>query len=238
MTLNKSTGNMYDWVTHTWPCVHGECPHQCSYCYVKAQSKRFPNSAKAYSGIPRFVGENDKLGEGRTIFVANTNDLFADSVPALVINRVIQKINENPDNFYIIQTKNPRRLLNWIQYFKEPNLIVGTTIETDRFVDLEKLSRAPHPMDRASAMLDIRLHGKARSTFITIEPIMDFYLDDLVRLIETAWPSWVNIGADSKNNGLKEPTWEQVQDLIGAMNLIGVEVREKSNLERLKAVTK
>jgi hypothetical protein len=72
------------------------------------------------------------------------------------------------------------------------------------------------------------------STFITIEPIMDFYLDDLVRLIEKAWPSWVNIGADFKHNGLKEPTWEQVQDLIGAFNLIGVEVREKSNLERLK----
>lgn len=226
---------MYDWVTHTWPCVQGECPHQCSYCYVRAMMTRYPGMKKAYTGKPRFVGDNDNLGEGNTIFVANTNDLFADDMPVEAILRTIGKMKEYPKNTYVIQTKNPRRLLNWMGDLPD-GLIVGTTIETDRFSDLEKISKAPYPHDRASAMLDIRMSGKVKSTFITIEPIMDFYLDDLVRLIEKAWPTWVNIGADSKHNGLKEPSREQVQDLIGALNLIGVEVREKSNLERLRKV--
>jgi hypothetical protein len=88
-------------------------------------------------------------------------------------------------------------------------------------------------MDRATALFDVRMHPSVKQTFLTIEPIMDFYLDDLVRLIELAHPSWVNIGADSKSNGLKEPNFKQVTDLINAIKVIGIEVREKSNLERL-----
>ena len=38
MPLNKQSGNMYSWVTHTWNVVKGKCPHGCIYCYMK----RFP----------------------------------------------------------------------------------------------------------------------------------------------------------------------------------------------------
>lgn len=31
MPLNKSTGNMYKFITHTWNTIKGECPHGCSY---------------------------------------------------------------------------------------------------------------------------------------------------------------------------------------------------------------
>lgn len=27
---------MYDWITGTWDPIGGECPHKCSYCYVKS----------------------------------------------------------------------------------------------------------------------------------------------------------------------------------------------------------
>ena len=30
--LNKSKGNMYPWVTHTWNPIRGRCPHNCQYC--------------------------------------------------------------------------------------------------------------------------------------------------------------------------------------------------------------
>ena len=33
--LKKSTGNMYEFITHTWNPIVGECYHKCSYCYVK-----------------------------------------------------------------------------------------------------------------------------------------------------------------------------------------------------------
>ena len=35
MGLNKQTGNMYPFVTHTWNPIRGKCPHDCLYCYMK-----------------------------------------------------------------------------------------------------------------------------------------------------------------------------------------------------------
>ena len=43
-----------------------------------------------------------------------------------------------------------------------------------------------------------------------------------------------NIGADSKNSGLPEPTWEEVQELISELEKNNIEVRQKKNLDRLK----
>ena len=42
MPLNKSTGNMYDFITHTWNTIKGECPHECSYCYMSRWGKQPP----------------------------------------------------------------------------------------------------------------------------------------------------------------------------------------------------
>lgn len=35
MVLNKSTGNMYAFVSHTYNPLKGECEHSCSYCFMK-----------------------------------------------------------------------------------------------------------------------------------------------------------------------------------------------------------
>ena len=42
MRLRNSKGNMYEWVTHTWNTVKGECYHNCSYCYMKRWGKLNP----------------------------------------------------------------------------------------------------------------------------------------------------------------------------------------------------
>ena len=42
MPLNKSIGNMYNFITHTWNTIKGECPHGCSYCYMKRWGKQPP----------------------------------------------------------------------------------------------------------------------------------------------------------------------------------------------------
>jgi len=39
MGLNKSSGNMYEFITHTWNTVKGACEHDCSYCYMKRWGK-------------------------------------------------------------------------------------------------------------------------------------------------------------------------------------------------------
>jgi hypothetical protein len=70
---------------------------------------------------------------------------------------------------------------------------------------------------------------------ITIEPVMDFDVDILAMWIHEIHPFFVNLGADSKNRGLPEPTREKVMALVAALDEYGIELREKHNLERLKA---
>jgi DNA repair photolyase len=43
MPLNKSTGNLYEFVTHSWNPIQGKCPHDCSYCYVERTFRRYGN---------------------------------------------------------------------------------------------------------------------------------------------------------------------------------------------------
>lgn len=223
-----------DWITHTWSCVQGECPHKCDYCYVK--KGHFTKDNPAYKGEPRIApGDlNLNLGRGKTIFVCHMNDLFANGVSIDITDKIIKKCKKYPDNTYVLQTKNPRRLANIPIGALPKKCMIGTTIETNRTDILCKISEAPFPMDRATAMRDIRSVGF--DTFLTIEPIMDFDVKEFLELLEIAKPRWINIGADSKNCDLIEPTWEKVQELIAGIRELGIEIKEKSNLDRLKNV--
>lgn len=51
MPLNKAKGNMYEWVTHTWNPLAGECSHGCSYCStnnLQAMEKTIEKLCKEY----------------------------------------------------------------------------------------------------------------------------------------------------------------------------------------------
>lgn len=40
--LRPTKGNMYDFITHTWNPIKGECPHGCTYCYMKRWGAQKP----------------------------------------------------------------------------------------------------------------------------------------------------------------------------------------------------
>ena len=85
MALNKVSGNMYDFVTHTWNPIKGICPHACSYCYMKDINKRYKKQPK-----PLHLDEKElktNLGSGNTIFVGSSCDMWAESVPVEWINK-------------------------------------------------------------------------------------------------------------------------------------------------------
>jgi DNA repair photolyase len=168
------------------------------------------------------------LGEGNTIFVGNSNDMFASNIPDDWIDKTIDHCKKF-NNTYVFQTKNPGRLVE--MEIKLPKLNIGTTIETNR-QDLSNLiSKAPSVFDRSLAMT--KLHNLGIKTFITIEPIMEFDLNDLVDLIVQASPDFINIGADSKFSGLIEPSKAKVDQLIQTLKSKGMTIREKTNLGRL-----
>lgn len=218
MGLNKSRGNMYDWVTHTWSPIVG-CSHQCSYCYVK--------SFRDLPVKPKLVGPFPPLGEGRTIFVGHMCDMWCRETDRDDIVRVLEHCRAFPKNKYVFQTKNPGRVIIE-DHLLPDSLLIGTTLETNRSLLALKFSKAPDPINRAAALTHLDC-----PTFITIEPILDFDLEPFLEMIRTCHPSFVNIGADSKGHKLPEPSAFKVSNLIYRLGVGGIEVKKKSNLERL-----
>lgn len=225
MSLNKQAGNMYPFITHTWNPIKGKCSHDCVYCYMK----RFPLN-------PIRLDEKDlktDLGTGDFIFVGSSTDMWAEDVPQAWIDTVRIVCERYPDNRYLFQTKNPSRFRKEItsKHLEKMNLILGTTLETNRDLFSAAISDAPWPWSRAEHML--MLHRSGFKTMITIEPIIDFDFKDFVIMIKACKPNWVNIGADSKGHNLPEPSGAKVKELIAALEGAGIEVKQKANLRRL-----
>ena len=220
MGLNNTNGNMYEWATHTWNTIKVQCYHNCEYCYMK----RWGNLPAIHFDEKEL---QTNLGQDNTIFVGSSNDMFANEIPEEWIYHTIQHC-EKFSNTYVFQSKNPERMVLWDMQISCKS-IFGTTIETNR--DYHLLSKAPEPKERALHISKISPESK---TFITIEPIMDFDLEPFTEMIIDAKPSFVNIGADSKGCKLPEPGWGKVSALIQKIQEAGIEIRQKSNLKRLK----
>ena len=222
MGLNKQRGNMYEFVTHTWNAIRGRCPHDCKYCYMKA----FPlgkisldkNELQTY------------LGEGNFIFVGSSCDMFADAIKGQWIKKTLRHCQRYNKNKYLFQSKNPKRMYAMREYIPHGS-IVGTTIETNR--TYYEIQRSAPLMSERAHFMGLLQGFKGFKTMVTIEPIMDFDLEALMRLIIKCKPEWVNIGADSKGHKLPEPSREKIEQLIVELAKHGIKIEKKRNLDRL-----
>lgn len=214
MSLNKSTGNMYDWVTHTWNTIKGACLHDCTYCYMKRWGKLNP---------VRFDEKELKtdLGTGNFIFVGSSCDMWAESIPNDWILKTLNHCGRF-DNKYLFQTKNPHN----IRRILVENSNVCVTLETNRHYP-EIMRFSPKPIDRVEQMKFIR-----HPLFITIEPILDFDLPEFVEMLKVCEPLQVNVGSDSGHNNLPEPSKEKVLELISELQKFTT-IARKTNLSRL-----
>jgi len=225
--LVKSNGNMYPWVTHMHSHLRGACSHACPYCYVQAISRRF--GGDAHTGPLRLKTDELKVryGSGRTIFVEHSNDLFQEAVETRWISEIMRHCRRWPENVYVFQTRNTERAAQ-LAYMMPPRSMIGTTIETNR----KAPGNAPHPKHRARWLMG-HLYDLFCKRFVTIEPILDFDVEVMLGLLDIARPEFVNIGADSKGHGLEEPSAEKVLELIDGIGKMGIEIRQKKNLERI-----
>lgn len=200
----------------------GGCSHKCSYCYVETLKQRFPNMKKKYSGPPRIDKKVlSKNISGGTRFLCSCTDLFANDVRYMDITRILLWASQMQVTWWI-QTKNPNhQAFRGIMGLLESNFKTGITLETNW--PTEVVSNAPNPIDRLVVGVD----------YITIEPIMMFDLEKFIWMIEKIDPHWINIGADSGNNGLPEPSEDDILQLIKELRVLGYDVRLKPNLERL-----
>lgn len=218
--MKSAKGNMYGFITHTWNPIKGRCSHSCRYCYMK----RFKQNELRFD--QKEVNEN--LGIGNFIFVCSGTDLFAKDVNPKWIEWVIINMKLYPINQYLLQSKNPARMY-YYRHVVPKNTIFCTTIESNRNYDV--YGESP-PIEMRYPIIEM-FRQEGFQTMITIEPVMEFDLDDFVKILLQANPQKINIGADSKGHKLVEPPKNKIIELIEILTKNGIEVNKKSNIKRI-----
>lgn len=215
--INKSKGDMYPDVK-TWNGMYGICPHGCIYCYNRIHWSKWGKMRLNERAL------KDNLGSGNFYFVGSSCDMFADDIPEEWIFKVLRRCCEFKDNKYLFQSKNPKRFNS----FSYPDkTILGTTIETNRPAIF---GSAPSPYKRFEAMVELKKYKWDR--MVSLEPIMDFDLDVMIKWMKDIAPKYISIGADSKGHNLPEPSEEKIKLLIKELRGF-TEVKIKDNLKRL-----
>lgn len=159
---------------------------------------------------------------GDTVFVSDMGDIaFATRDQ---IRLILQRIHLSPKTTFLFCSKNPAKYNQWGAAIP-PNVILGTTIETNR--DISEYSRAPSVLDRVKALSRVE-HRR----FISIEPIMDFDIGTLAALIQEIVPCAVEVGADNYNHRLPEPPPEKLEELLSWLES-RYTVHRKEGLDRL-----
>jgi DNA repair photolyase len=227
LNKQKPGNNMYGFITHTWNPIKGICSHKCKYCYAKEAQQM---AGKIHLDTKCL---KDNLGKGKFIFVGSSTDIWNKEVNKDDILKVLNWCAIFPENTYLFQTKNPIRFSEFKASDFPEKTILATTIETNRNYEVQRIAYAPDISKREQYIYAAKIMFGFK-TMITVEPILDFDLDDFSEMLIDIKPDWINIGADSKNSNLNEPNWDKISDLIVELKKVNIKIIQKSNLERLK----
>jgi hypothetical protein len=212
----KTSGRMFSFVTDTCNPLGGECKNDCSYCWAKMLIKRY--KIKKYYGEHRiFEAQLDKISKfskDKCVFICDMLDLFEDSVPKEMIQRILDNIVFSDANFLLL-TKFPKR---YLEFDIPVNCICGATVETDKGepgLRLDFMKKLNHPRK-----------------MICVEPIMKFSPNFPYKIIEVK-PEIVAVGYDNYYNHLPEPSLLYTQFLIRVLRSHKFNVVEKTLREPL-----
>lgn len=218
---------MFKSIDRTWNVFVG-CLFNCSYCNArKAALARFKNIPRYRDGFKPTLVEQELLQTfkpGEFIFVAYMGDIYWATRDQ--IYKILDRIEQFPETRFLFCTKSPSTY-DWWNRALPANVIIGTTLETNR--DL-RLSGAPSP---ASRFTSLRLTQHPYK-FLSIEPIMDFDLNEFSLWIRLLRPDIIEVGADNYHNNLPEPSPEKVEQLLADLRKISPVVIEKEGLKRLR----
>ena len=221
--VNKSGGNMYP-DTHTVNFYGGQCG-MCEYCY--AATGRIKSMKKYQGRIRLHEPAFSPLKSNMTVFVNSCTDLCHPQATDDMIKAVLRHLRRYPDIQYLIQTKNPERLLG-VREFMPSNFVVGTTIESDQATTKWNITCE----QRVRAMVEWSLSWRCH-TMISVEPIMRFNLDTMIDWLYNIKPDYVSVGANSRKDiQLPEPSADEIMALVAGLEKF-TEVRLKANLERI-----
>jgi len=228
--MSEKQSNMYR-NAETWNPFKG-CQFDCTYCRhsFQRQSMRQKQSCKrCYRYEPhchedRLVGSIPSTG---IVFVGGNGDIAF--CPIGFTRKIIRAIKEHllrcrKSKTFYFQSKKP-------SYFQPiladlpPEVILLTTLETNRDAGYRQVSMAPTPSDRYRQFKDLDYPRKV----VTIEPVMDFDEDVFPQWIVDLKPEYVWLGFNSRPESvtLSEPSVEKLRTLVRVLVQAGIEVRGK-----------
>ncbi|MDA3790921.1 MAG: hypothetical protein PF503_20800 [Desulfobacula sp.] len=213
----------------TWNPFKG-CDFNCSYCKptFMAQAKRQKHRCiDCYNYTPHYHPERlVKIPSKKIVFVCGNGDIsFCDpDYTHRIIHSIVNHNQRCPDKTYYFQSKKP-------EYFKQfipclpSNVILVTTLETNRDQGYAAVSKAPVPSERYQQFLDLNYPRKV----VTIEPVMDFDLDVFTNWITNIAPEYVWLGFNSKPGQvqLPEPSEWKLIAFAQALKGAGIQVNGK-----------
>ncbi len=219
---------MYD-ETKTWNPFKG-CGFDCTYCVptFKRQAKRQKHNCQlCYEYKPHEHPERlVKIPSSDTIFVCGNSDIsFCDPHYAVQIIETIKLHNQRcPYKTYYLQSKRPEYLHQFLGMLPE-NVILVTTLETNRDEGYYRVSKAPVPSERYRQFLALNYPRKV----VTIEPMLDFDVDEFADWIITLNPEYVWLGYNSHPRALDlpEPEPNKVLSFADRLQRAGVKIRGK-----------
>ena len=203
---------MYRQSIKSWNPFVG-CEYDCVYCmssFKRQMKRRKKHCLDCYNFRPHFHGERlgnslPRTNEKDFIFCCDMGDVaFCEHE---WMQQMLARIKELPDRTFLIQSKNPSIFK---KYRFPENVLLGTTIETDRDELYQGISCAPLPSQRYRAMMKLRDTRK----IITIEPILDFDVEILEEWVSKMGPETCYVGYDSKRNFLPEPELSKTRALM------------------------
>ena len=216
--------NMYSKSVKQWNPFVG-CKFDCKYCFssFRRQAKRQKhNCMSCYNFEPHTHPERLNNSLPRTeqdefIFTCSNGDISFCSTDYL--KQIVERIEGQSHKRFLLQSKNPKTF----ERIKFPeNVLLGITLETNR--DEYVVSKAPKYSQRYKDFKQIPHPHK----MITIEPILDFDLDEFVRWIEDINPELVWMGYDSGKNNLPEPSLDKFNELHKRLIQSGYKVKLKT----------
>lgn len=218
-----------------FPDVFKGCKHACIYCkpsFQRQAMRQRKNCQKCYtfephSHLERLRRKAPKTPPGKFVFFPKGGDVAF--CPAADFLEMLKYAEDNPQTTFLIQTKDPRYFYNF-HYPK--NVILNITFETNRssfdtpsiYENYLQISLAPSPFFRLCLFLQEKEERKA----LTIEPILQFDLEEITEAILAVKPEFVYIGYDTKKCHLPEPRLEETKALIAALKRLGIDVRLKT----------
>jgi hypothetical protein len=233
-----ASSNMYA-NAKTWNPFKG-CRFDCTYCEptFKLQAKRQGRTKSTRPGgcfdcyryVPHYHEDRlDKIpGTKEIVFVCGNADISFCSpefTRKIIASVRADLLKSRKKKTYYFQSKKPAYFRPFLKEFP-PEVILVTTLETNRDEGYRHISKAPLPSVRYRQFRSLAYPRKV----LTIEPVIDFDPNTFFRWIVDLLPEYVWLGFNSKPESiaLPEPSEKKVQDLVNRLMDAGIEVRGKT----------